>query len=205
MKNSSKILVCTITIILGITLITGIWFIGTRNSLIGARENIEEQLGNIDTELQSRLDKIPNLMNSVKGFMNHESETYKQIAALRSGIEPYVEEKNGTLVAKENLTEEQKFQLEESSSQLVKEFRVTVEKYPELKDTLMVGFMDELSGTENRIKVARREYNELVRSYNSKVKLFPSSIVAEMSGFEEMEYYEADEEASKAPVVDFEN
>ena len=205
MKNSSKILVCTITIILGITLITGIWFIGTRNSLIGARENIEEQLGNIDTELQSRLDKIPNLMNSVKGFMNHESETYKQIAALRSGIEPYVEEKNGTWVAKENLTEEQKFQLEESSSQLVKEFRVTVEKYPELKDTLMVGFMDELSGTENRIKVARREYNELVRSYNSKVKLFPSSIVAEMSGFEEMEYYEADEEASKAPVVDFEN
>lgn len=205
MKNSSKILVCTITIILGITLITGIWFIGTRNSLIGARENIEEQLGNIDTELQSRLDKIPNLMNSVKGFMNHESETYKQIAALRSGIEPYVEEKNGTLVAKENLTEEQKFQLEESSSQLVKEFRVTVEKYPELKDTLMVGFMDELSGTENRIKVARREYNELVRSYNSKVKLFPSSIVAEMSGFEEMEYYEADEEASKVPVVDFEN
>lgn len=205
MKNSSKILVCTITIILGITLITGIWFIGTRNSLIGARENIEEQLGNIDTELQSRLDKIPNLMNSVKGFMNYESETYKQIAALRSGIEPYVEEKNGTLVAKENLTEEQKFQLEESSSQLVKEFRVTVEKYPELKDTLMVGFMDELSGTENRIKVARREYNELVRSYNSKVKLFPSSIVAEMSGFEEMEYYEADEEASKAPAVDFEN
>ena len=91
MKNSSKILVCTITIILGITLITGIWFIGTRNSLIGARENIEEQLGNIDTELQSRLDKIPNLMNSVKGFMNHESETYKRIAALRSGIEPYVE------------------------------------------------------------------------------------------------------------------
>ena len=178
MKNSSKILVCTITIILGITLITGIWFIGTRNSLIGARENIEEQLGNIDTELQSRLDKIPNLMNSVKGFMNHESETYKQIADLLSGIEPYVEEKNGTLVAKENLTEEQKFQLEESSSQLVKEFRVTVEKYPELKDTLMVGFMDELSGTENRIKVARREYNELVRSYNSKVKLFTSSIVA---------------------------
>lgn len=205
MKNTSKILLGIIATILGIVLITGMWFVGTRNSLINAREDIEEQLGNIDTELQSRLDKIPNLMNSVKGFMNHESETYKQISALRSGIDPYVEEKNGTLVAKENLTEEEKIALEESSSQLVKELRVTVESYPELKDTLMVGFMDELAGTENRIKIARREYNKLVRSYNSKVKLFPGNIVAGMFGFEEMEYYEADEEASKAPTVDFEN
>lgn len=200
MKKSEKIIAGILIVIV----LIGAWFFITRNSLIKSQENIQEQIGNIDTELQARLDKIPNLMNSVQGFMDHESETYKEISALRSGITPYVVEENGKIKAKSDLTEEEKIALEENSADLVNQLRVTVESYPELKETLMVGFMDELAGTENTIKQARREYNKLVRDYNNKVKLFPTSIVAKMSGFEEMEYYKANENAKDAPTVKFE-
>lgn len=189
MKN--KLVLSIIGGIVGIVAIAGVCIGGTYNSLLTAEENVNGQFANVDTVLQRRYDLIPNLVNTVKGYMNHEEEIFTEIANARAklsgatSIDDKVEASN---------------EMEGALSRLL----VVVENYPTLKaNENVTALMDELAGTENRISVERSRYNELVKKYNTKIRKFPKNIIANMFDFEQKSYFEATEEASNAPVVNF--
>lgn len=166
--------------------------IGSRNRLVAADENITESWSQVENVLQRRNDLIPNLVNTVKGFAKQEKEIFTQIAEARSKL-------GGARTIPEKINANQ-----EMSSALSR-LLVVVERYPDLKsNTNFMALQDELSGTENRIAVERRRYNETVRSYNLLVRQFPSNIAAGLFGFEKKDiYFEAEEGAKAVPKVEF--
>ena len=170
------------------------WFIGTRNDLVSLQTEVELQQSQVQTTLQRRADLIPNLVSTVKAYAKHEETVYTEIAEARAKLSGSIEQGNIEEMSQASN------QLESALSRLL----IVVEKYPELQASeQFIALQDELAGTENRINVARQNYNESVAAYNKQIKLFPASIVASSSGFEPMEYFEADEKAQDAPVVNF--
>lgn len=164
---------------------------GSYNSLVGAKEEVDGQWANIETQLQRRSDLIPNLVNTVKGYAAHETEVMTQISDARSKLAGAT-------------TVEDKAAANNELSSALSRLLVVVENYPTLKaDSQYTALMDELAGTENRIQVARKDYNDTVQGYNKKIKQFPSVIFANMFGFDEAEYFQAAEGAETAPTVDF--
>lgn len=177
--------------LIAIIALFGFMLIGSYNGLVDAKESIDAQRGNIETQLQRRVDLIPNLVNTVKGYAAHETQIMTDIANARAKMA-------GATTAEEKLAAN-----DELSSALSR-LMVVVENYPTLKaDSQYTALMDELAGTENRIQVARKDYNEVVAEYNKKIKKFPTVIIANMTGFDEEEYFEAKEGADTAPTVDF--
>lgn len=168
-----------------------IMFVPSYNNFVSLEENVDKSYAQIENQLQRRLDLIPNLVNTVKGYAAHEEEVLTAIADARArlaGAGSPVEEATANA------------ELSSALSRLL----VVVENYPDLKaNQQFAQLMDELAGTENRISVARKDYNEQVAEYNSRVKRFPGVIVANITGFDEKEYFEADERAQQAPEVDF--
>ncbi len=162
------------------------------NSLVQHQEAIRSQWAQVETVLQRRYDLIPNLVNTVKGYAQHEKSTLEEVTRLRSqwGQASTINDK----VQAAN-------QLESALSRLL----VVSEQYPELKANQ--GFLDlqaELAGTENRIAVERRRYNDAVREYNVLVRSFPTNLTAKFTGFKPSDaYFQSDTEAKKAPVVQF--
>lgn len=190
MKTSTKILIA----IGAVVLLTIFWFFGTRNTLVSLREDVEMQQSQIETTLQRRSDLIPNLVETVKGYTSHEEEVFTEIANARSKLAGSIESGDIESInaASNNL-----------DSALGRLLAIS-ESYPELKASeQFIALQDELAGTENRISVARQHYNEKVRTYNTTVQSFPSSIVAGMSGYYPIQYFEADEGATKVPEVKF--
>ena len=189
MKN---LLIFLIVIIVGSGILTAL-FVGTNyNSLVSLSEQVDQQYGVLESKLQRRYDLIPNLVNTVKGYLKHEEKVFSDIANARAALNKAgnVQEK----IAADN-------QLESALSRLL----VVVENYPELKsDKQMIALMDELAGTENRISVERDNYNKVVMKYNKKVKSFPSNMIASAFKFDEKSYFKADEGVATAPKVDFE-
>lgn len=188
--------------VLGSIIILTIWFgltiKGTYNDLIILENHVETQYSHVETMLQRRLDLIPNLVNTAKAYMNHESETYKAIAAFREGLSPYVnEDATGNLTLKEGLTQTQ---LSQYTGKMMS-FRV--ESYPELKNDLMKDLATNLEGTENRISVARIDYNLSVEKYNNKRDVFPTNLIASFFNFKVYKQFEAEKDANKAPTVNF--
>lgn len=166
-------------------------FVPSYNNFVGLEENVDKSYAQIENQLQRRLDLIPNLVNTVKGYAKHEEEVLTAIADARSRLA-------GAQSPEEEATANA--ELSGALSRLL----VVVENYPELKaDQQFTQLMDELAGTENRISVARKDYNDQVSEYNRKVKSFPGVLVANITGFDEKEYFEADPGAQKAPDVDF--
>ncbi len=164
---------------------------GSYNSLVGLQTDVEEQAANIDTQLQRRADLIPNLVNTVKGYSEHETEVFNAVNEAREKL------------MSANSMEEKSEANEEVTSALNRLIAIA-ENYPELKsDTLYVDLMDELAGTENRIAYAREGYNDVVTSYNKAIRKFPGVIFAGMFGFEKAELFEASESATKVPQVEF--
>lgn len=190
MKNSTKVLIG-----IGAALLLIIfWFFGTRNSLVSLREDVEMQQAQIETTLQRRSDLIPNLVETVKGYTKHEEEVFTEIAEARTKLAGSIESGNMEDINEANSD------LDSALSRLL----AISENYPDLKASeQFTALQDELAGTENRIAVARQYYNEKVKTYNSKVQSFPTSIVAGMSGYYPMTYFEADEGAKEVPKVDF--
>ena len=191
MKKSYIVLICLAIVIL---LVVGVvkMFGGTYNNMVKKSEDVASSESNIDTMLQRRADLIPNLVNTVKGFTNHETEIIDSITNARA-----------KLIGAQSLGE--KSEANEELTSALNALAVVVENYPELKSSEnYIQLSDELAGTENRIAVARRDYNEAVKDYNSSIKQFPTNILAGMFGFEEKEYFEASEESKEVPVVDFE-
>lgn len=178
--------------ILALVIITlGVMLVPSYNGFVNLEENVDQSYAQIENQLQRRLDLIPNLVNTVKGYTLHEEEVLTQISDARARL------------AGAKSPEEEATANTEISGALSR-LLVVVENYPDLKaDKQFTQLMDELSGTENRISVARKDYNDQVAEYNKKIKNFPGVIVANITGFDEKEYFEADPSAQQAPEVDF--
>ena len=180
-----------IIVILVIVVLLAVVGVGQYNGLVSSSESVTEKLSNLDTQYQRRIDLIPNLVETVKGFAAHETEIITQITDARAAM------LGANTLAEKDAADTQ---LTAAIDALV----VSVENYPELKSNeTYLSLMDELSGTENRIAVARLDYNEVVRGYNLKVKRFPTSIFAGMFGFEQAEYFKAETGAEQGVEVDF--
>ncbi len=190
MKKSKIVLI----VIAGILIISVFWGVGTRNSMVSAYEDVQNKASVIETQLQRRSDLIPNFVATVKGYATHEEEVYTAIADARAKLSGAIEKDDMTSVSEANS------ELDSALSRLL----VVVENYPELKaNENFIALQDELAGTENRIAKAREDYNNEVKSYNKEIKLFPNSIIANMGGFDEAVYFEAEEGAKDVPTVDF--
>ena len=190
MKNGTKVLIGSGVVVVLIL----IWFFGTRNSLVSLKEEVEMQQSQIETTLQRRSDLIPNLEATDKGYANHEEKVFTEIAEARSKLAGSIKSGDMKSISEANDT------LDSALSRLL----AISENYPDLKASeQFIALQDELAGTENRISVARQHYNEKVNTYNTEVQKFPTSIVAGMSGYYPLQYFEADEAAKEVPKVDF--
>ena len=191
MKNKGIIYV--LSILLAIILLGGCSVVGTYNGLVSEQTKVEQAQADVATALQRRSDLIGNLVESVKGQMNHETEVFTKIAEARAKIG------NGSVTSKEN--QEAQGELSSAISRLIS----LTENYPELKSNQNVEqLMTELAGSENRIfLVARKDYNKVATEYNQKLRSFPTVLFANMMNFKEAETFKESEEAKTAPKVDF--
>ena len=193
MKKSTIILIAVIAI-------AAIWGISTYNGLVKMDESVNTAWSNVENQYQRRADLIPNLVNTVKGYAAHEKETFEAVVSARSkATQMTVDPENLT---PEKLQEYQKAQGEIGAA-LGRLLAIT-ENYPELKaNENFKELQAQLEGTENRISVERRNFNEVARTYNTSIRTFPKSILAGMFGFDKRPYFEAEEGANKAPEVKF--
>ena len=193
MKKSVIILIAVVAVII-------IWAISAYNGLVSMDENVSSQWANVETQYQRRADLIPNLVNTVKGYAAHESETLEAVIAARSKATQIT-------VDPANLTEEnlQKYQEAqgELSSALGKLLAIT-ENYPDLKaNQNFLELQAQLEGTENRIATERSRYTDAVNAYNKKIRKFPALITAKIFGFDAKPQFKAEASATQAPTVEF--
>ncbi len=180
-----------IIIVLVILAIIFIPAIGSYNSLVSLDQQVKSSESDIDTQLQRRSDLIPNLVETVKGYASQEKEIFTNIATARSN-----------LAGAQNIT--QTANADTALSSALSRLLVIVENYPELKSNQNYRDLTvALEGTENRISIARQNYNKKVDAYNTKIRRFPTTIIAGMFGFREQPYYKASEGSKEVPKVDF--
>ncbi len=188
MKVKSKNSLVVIIILLCSFIFSGC---STYNNLVTLDEGVKEAWAQVETQLQRRYDLIPNLVETVKGFASQEKEVFIKVTEARSKVA-------GAGTVPEKI--EANNQLTAALSRLL----VVVERYPELKSNQnFIRLQDELAGTENRIAVARRRYNEAVKVYNVAIRRFPSNLIAKTFKFEKASFFEAPEAATEAPKVKF--
>lgn len=196
MKKSSIVLLA----ILAVVAIIIISCISTYNGLVTMEEGVSGQWANVETQYQRRADLIPNLVNTVKGYASHEKETLEGVVQARSQATQIKVDAND--LTPEKLAEYQKAQGAVSSA-LGKLLAIT-ENYPELKaNQNFLELQAQLEGTENRINVARKNFNDAAQAYNTAIRRFPKNILAGMLGFDKRTYFEAAEGSEKAPEVKF--
>lgn len=165
--------------------------IGQYNGLVSKQEAVENQMSNVQVQLQRRSDLIPNLVNTVKGYAKHETEVYESIADARAKMAGAT-------------TPDEMVEADGELTQALGRLFAVAEAYPQLNSNEnYLELQDQLEGTENRISTARRDYNETVKSYNTKIRSFPTNIFAKILGFEKYELFQASAEAQNAPTVNF--
>ena len=181
-------------IILGVVILLVFWIISVYNSLVKSKMKVNNSWSQIDVQLQRRFDLIPNLVETVKGYMNHEEQTFTKIAELR------------TAWANSNTVKE-KAEIDTQLSNTLKTIMAVSENYPELKSNQNFSeLQEELRGTENKISFSRQFYNDTATMYNTKLQVIPSNIIASMFGFKEVDLFEAEsDEARKNVKVNLEN
>ncbi len=187
-----KTLWIVILVVVVAGLLFGSQFVGVRNRLVTDRESINAAWSQVDVALQRRADLIPNLVETVKGYATHEKDVIASVANARAALV-------GARTPQERIAANT--QLDSALSRLL----VVVENYPQLKaNENFLRLQDELAGTENRIAVERRKYNEAVQKYNTQIELFPNNIVASLSGFTRNDaYFKTEPGARTAPAVKF--
>ena len=189
MKNKKSLTVGIIVAVIVIALISSI--AGSYNNLVKLRENVTSAQSVVETQLQRRADLIPNLVNTVKGYASHEEDVFTAVADARTALSgaKTVDELNNA-----------QSQLDSAVSRLL----AIAESYPDLKaNENFINLQDELAGTENRISVARQDYNDAAKEYNTKIQSFHASIIAGLFHFEKADYFTATAEAATVPSVDF--
>jgi LemA protein len=186
--------------VIAIVAVVAIWAVSAYNGLVNLDEGVANKWGDVETQYQRRADLIPNLVNTVKGYAAHEQETLESVVAARSqATQIKVDPENLT---PEKLAEFQKAQGEVTSA-LGKLLAIT-ENYPDLKaNQNFLELQAQLEGTENRINVARVNFNDATKRYNTAIRRFPKNILAGMFGFEKRSYFEAQDGAETAPQVQF--
>jgi LemA protein len=191
MSTGLKTGLVVIGILILIILIPLLWLKGTYNSLVTMDENINGAWAQVENQLQRRYDLIPNLVETVKGYASHEREVFLKVTEARSKVGGA-----GTIP--------QKIEANNQLTAALSRLLLVVERYPDLKaNTNFIRLQDELAGTENRIAVERRRFNEAVRAFNIKIRRFPTNLIAGMFGFEKATFFEVPEERQEAPKVEF--
>jgi LemA protein len=200
MKRGCLISIIVVAVLALIALSIGLWVSKSYNGMVTMQETVTSQWGNVQTQYQRRSDLIPNFVNTVKGAANFEQTTLTQVIEARAKatsvtIDP-------TKMTTENMQQFQQAQGQLSSA--LSKLMVVVEQYPELKATQ--NFRDlqiELEGTENRISVERKKFNDIALIYNTYIRRFPQNFLAGIFSFQIKPYFEADKGAEKAPEVKF--
>ena len=202
MNSGTKSVLTVVGVILVIVFMIYRFFAGNYNTMVSLDESVKTQWAQVQNQYQRRMDLIPNLVNTVKGYAKHESEVFTQIADARSKAGGVVNIDSSVLEDEEQFAKYQKVQNELGAS--LQRLLAITENYPELKaDSNFLALQDQLEGTENRITTERKRYNEIVSAYNQFIRRFPQSFVANMNGFKAKAYFTASEEAQTAPTVEF--
>jgi len=188
----------TIFIVLGVIGLLAVMlfssFIGTYNRLQVLDESVNSSWSQVENQLQRRGDLIPNLVNTVKGYAKHEKDIFISVAESRSKLSGAIKSGNMKQISK----------AEGEMSGALSRLLAISENYPQLKaDKVFINLQDELAGTENRVAVARKDFNENVKVINSQIRVFPTNIIAGMLGIQKREYFEAEEAKKASPNVQF--
>jgi LemA protein len=197
MKTGLVVLIVLAIVVVGIFA----WGVSINNQLVGLEQNVNASWAQVQNVYQRRADLIPNLVETVKGFAAQEREVLESVTRARASA-------SGVQLTPEALNDPkamERFQAAQSQlSGALSRLLVTVEKYPELKSNQnFLALQTELAGTENRIAVERRRFNDTVREYNTRLRLFPGSIVASIAGFRPKAFFEAAPDAATPPKVKF--
>ena len=187
-----KVLLIGILVVGAVGLAAASKFVSVRNDLVAQREGVNGQWSQVDVSLQRRADLIPNLVETVKGFANHETEVFQSIANARAAL-------------MQGRTPQEKIQANDQLSSALGRLLVITENYPQLRSNEnFLRLQDEIAGTENRIAVERRKYNEILEHYNAQIQMFPDNVVASLSGFTRNDAYFKTEPGSRSvPKVQF--
>ena len=185
---------------IGVVAVVAIFFYATYNGFIGKEEGVNAAWSNVETQYQRRSDLIPNLVNTVKGYAAHESQTLASVTEARARATS-INLSAGELTP-ERLAQFQQAQADVRSA--LGRLIAVAESYPDLKaNQNFIELQSQLEGTENRIAVARKDFNAAARKYNVAVRRFPSNLVAALFGFDQKPYFEAAEGTETAPQVEF--
>ena len=201
MKKISKGLIALIIVLVCVLGVFS-FYKNTYNSLVSMDEEVSASWAEVQNQYQRRLDLIPNLVSTVKGYAKHESDVFTQVSEARSKAGGQIN------VSDEILNDPDAFaryqQIQDNLGASLQRLLMVTEQYPELKaDQNFLALQDQLEGTENRITVARNRFNDTAKGYNKRVRQFPASIIANMSGFKTRPYFTASAEAQSAPKVEF--
>ncbi|MFO7895864.1 MAG: LemA family protein [Candidatus Cloacimonadales bacterium] len=189
-----------IVVIIVISMIS--YGVSSYNSMVSLEENVKTKWSQVENVYQRRFDLIPNLVNTVKGYAQHERETFQAVTEARAKA-------GGTFNISEEVLNDpamfEKFQQAQSSlGGALQRLMVVMERYPELKaNQNFLSLQDQLEGTENRIAVERKRFNEAAQAYNSFIKQFPRLMLANTFGFNEKQYFKSTAGAEQAPTVEF--
>jgi LemA protein len=202
MKNKGMMIGCAIggVVLLAIAMFVS-WGISSYNGMVSLDQSVTQQWAQVENQYQRRADLIPNLVNTVKGYADFEKDVLTKVTEARAKVSQFN-------ITPELLNDPQafaKFQsLQGELSGALSRLLVTVENYPQLKaNENFLQLQAQLEGTENRISVERKKFNEVVQQYNTKIKSFPASMLAGMFGFGEKQYFKAIQGADTAPKVEF--
>ena len=181
----------TVIILIAVIVILAIWIVSLYNSLVKLRNNRENAFADIDVQLKQRHDLIPQLVETVKGYASHEKETLERVINARNG-------------AISDKTIDDKIMAENVLTSALAGLKITLEAYPDLKaNQNFLELQAQLEGTENRINVARTNFNNAAKNFNTAIRRFPKNILAGLFGFEKRAYFEAAEGSEQAPKVEF--
>ena len=185
---------------IGVVAVVVIFFYATYNGFVNKEEGLKTAWSNVETQYQRRADLIPNLVNTVKGYAAHESQTFEAVTEARAKA-------TSINLSADDLTPEKLAEFQQAQAQVrsaLGRLIAVSESYPDLKaNQNFLELQAQLEGTENRINVARKDFNDTAKKYNTSLRRFPRNIVASMFGFEKRNYFEAEAGAEKAPKVEF--
>lgn len=190
----------SIWILIAVVAVLILWGISVNNNMVAMEESVSKAWSNVENVYQRRADLIPNLVNTVKGYAQHETSTFEAVVNARAKA-------TGITVDPANMTAEQLKEYQQAQNDVGSALGRLIaisESYPDLKaNQNFLELQSQLEGTENRIAVERRNFNEAASKFNTYVRKFPQSFIANMRNFEKKPYFEAEEGAGKAPTVEF--
>lgn len=191
-----------------VVIIGGVWFIGTRNSLVTLDEQVNQSWAQVESQYQRRYDLIPNLVRTVQGAANFEKSTLEAVVNARARVGQVAAPQGPPGAAAETTTNQNSMDqfaaAQQGLSSALSRLLVVVERYPELKSNQnFLELQSQLEGTENRISVERQRYNKSAQDYNTAIRKFPASVVANFSGFKAKAYFKGAAGSNQAPNVQF--